>query len=50
VELERFDEELDRGTATMVRALRTIVAERMTDDVERFLDALAAGHVLPEDF
>lgn len=49
-ELRRFDEELDRGTASMVRSLRAIVVERMTEDVDRFLDALAADHVLPEDF
>ncbi|MCW3012750.1 MAG: hypothetical protein JWO90_3154 [Solirubrobacterales bacterium] len=49
-ELGAYDEELDRGTAAMVRTLREAVAERMTEDVERFLDALGAGHVLPEDF
>lgn len=49
-ELARYDEELDRGTAAMVRALRGIVAERMAQDVERFLGALAHDHVLPEDF
>lgn len=49
-ELERFDAELDRGTEVMVRCLREIVAERMAEDVERFLAALVTGHVLPEDF
>lgn len=49
-ELARFDEELDRATARMVTSLRAIVAERMGEDVERFLDALARDFVLPEDF
>lgn len=49
-ELAAFDEALDRGTSAMVQALRALVAEHMAEDVARFLDALQADHVLPEDF
>jgi hypothetical protein len=48
--VERFDEELDRGTEAVVRDLRQLMRANMEDEVERFTSALRAGHVLPEDF
>jgi hypothetical protein len=48
--VERFDEELDRGTEAVVRDLRQLMRANMEDEVERFAAALHAGHVLPEDF
>lgn len=48
--VERFDEELDRGTEAVVRDLRQLMRANMEDEVERFTTALQAGHVLPEDF
>lgn len=49
-QVERFDEELDRGTETLVRDLKRLMQANMEDDIDRFVDALAADHVLPEDF
>ena len=48
--VERFDEELDRGTEVLLRDLQRLVRANMEDDVERFLAALHAGAILPEDF
>jgi hypothetical protein len=48
--VERFDEELDRGTEALVRDLKRLMQANMEDEVERFTDALDAGHILPEDF
>ena len=46
----RFDEELDRGTEALVRDLMRLMRANMEDDVERFVAALRADAVLPEDF
>jgi hypothetical protein len=48
--VERFDEELDRGTEALVRDLLRLVRANMEDDVERFVTALRADAILPEDF
>ncbi len=48
--VEHFDEELDRGTEALVRDLMRLMRANMEDDVERFLAALRAGAILPEDF
>jgi hypothetical protein len=48
--VERFDEELDRGTEVLVRDLQRLMRANMEDDVERFVAALRAGAILPEDF
>ena len=48
--VERFDEELDRGTEALVRDLLRLMRANMEDDVERFLTALRADAILPEDF
>lgn len=48
--VERFDEELDRGTETLVRDLRRLAHANMEDEIERFVDALEGGHIHPEDF
>ena len=48
--VERFDEELDRGTEAVVRDLRRLAQANMEDEVERFVSALNAGHIQPEDF
>ena len=39
--VERFDEELDRGTEALVRDLLRLMRANMEDDVERFVAALA---------
>ncbi len=48
--VERFDEELDRGTEALVRDLKRMVRANMEEQIERFADALHAGLILPEDF
>ena len=48
--VERFDEELDRGTEALVRDLKRPMQANMEEDIERFVSALAAGHIVPEDF
>jgi uncharacterized protein with PIN domain len=48
--IQRFDEVLDRGTEALVADLRQLTRANMEDDVERFINALSGGHVLPEDF
>ena len=48
--VERFDEELDRGTEALVRDLKQLMTANMEDEIERFCRALSDNHVLPEDF
>jgi hypothetical protein len=48
--VERFDEQLDRGTEALVRDLLRLTRANMEDDVERFLAALQVDAILPEDF
>jgi len=48
--VERFDEELDRGTECLVRDLKRLMTANMEDEIERFTDALREDHILPEDF
>ena len=48
--VERFDEELDRGTEALVRDLKRLMTANMEDEIERFCRALSDDHVLPEDF
>ena len=49
-QMERLDRELDRQTG---RLRHTLAELRLADELERvdrFAAALAAGHILPEDF
>ena len=48
--VDRFDEELDRGTEALVRDLKRLTRANMEDEVDRFVRALNAGAILPEDF
>jgi hypothetical protein len=48
--VERFDEELDRGTDELVDDLRRLVYANMEEQIDRFCDALQRDLVLPEDF
>ena len=48
--VERFDEELDRGTEALVSDLRRLVQANMEGEIERFVRALEVDAVLPEDF
>ena len=48
--IQRFDDTLDRGTEALVADLRQLARANMEEDVERFMAAIYAGYVLPEDF
>jgi hypothetical protein len=48
--VDRFDEVLDDGTDAVVRDLKRLMRANMEDEVERFVAALQADLVLPEDF
>ena len=48
--VDRFDEELDRGTEALVRDLKHLTRANMEDEIERFVAALASDALLPEDF
>lgn len=48
--LDRFDEVLDDGVAMLAADLERLERANMEEDINRFLDALNADRVLPEDF
>jgi hypothetical protein len=49
-QVQEFEDELDEGLADMLRDLQRLAQANMTDEIERFVAALKADHVLPEDF
>src|SRR3954464_11264347 len=48
--VERFDEELDRGTEALVRDLKRLMHANMEEEIDRFTSALQDDQILPEDF
>jgi uncharacterized protein with PIN domain len=48
--VDRFDEALERGTESVLEDLNTLVRANMEDQIGRFVSALSADHILPEDF
>ena len=48
--VDRFDEELDHGTEQVVSDLKQLMQANMTEEIDRFVAALEAGALLPEDF
>ncbi|HZO35581.1 MAG TPA: hypothetical protein VFB41_01765 [Solirubrobacteraceae bacterium] len=48
--VDRFDEELDRGMVVLVSDLKRLTQENMEVEIDRFVRALEADAVLPEDF
>jgi len=48
--VDRFDDQLDRGTEALVRDLRRLVHANTEDEIERFARALDANLVVPDDF
>jgi hypothetical protein len=48
--VERLDERLDEGTALLVADLKALAHANFADEIERFVGALHAGAILPEDF
>jgi hypothetical protein len=49
-EVDRYDEELDRGGQEMIEDLRALTRANMEEETERFALALANDSILPEDF
>ena len=49
-QVNRFEEHLDAGLATMLSDLRRLTQANMSDEVERFATALRDDLILPEDF
>jgi predicted RNA-binding Zn-ribbon protein involved in translation (DUF1610 family) len=48
--VERLEEILDHGTEALVRDLKRLTQANMEDETERFVNALGADAILPEDF
>jgi hypothetical protein len=48
--VELFDEELDRGADALVRGHARLQRANMAEEIERFVSALKADAILPEDF
>ena len=48
--VELFDEELDRGADALARDYKRLMRANMADEIDRFVGALHAGAILPEDF
>lgn len=48
--VDRFDEELDRGTKALIEDVRRLCRAAMEEDVERFCAALEQDNILPMDF
>ena len=48
--VEAFDEELDRGTESLVGDLRRLMQANREEEIDRFVQALEADALLPEDF
>ena len=48
--VEAFDEELDRAADLLAGDYRRLLRANMAEEIERFVGALGAGAILPEDF
>jgi hypothetical protein len=48
--VDRFDEELDRGTECLIEDLTRLTHANMEDEIERFTSALASDAIWPMDF
>ena len=48
--VDRLDEALERGTESVLDDLNVLTRANMEDQIDRFVSALTADHVLPEDF
>ncbi len=48
--VDRFDEQLDLGTEQLLADLTLLTRANMEEQVDRFVTALNAGWIVPEDF
>ncbi len=49
-QVQELEERLDEGIANMLRDLQRLTQANMTDQIDRFVKALEADLILPEDF
>jgi hypothetical protein len=49
-QVEALEEQLDEGLATMLEDLRRLARVNMNEEIKRFVGALRADLILPEDF
>jgi hypothetical protein len=49
-QVDRFDDVLDTGTACLLDELKFLTRANMKEQIERFVAAMHAGDILPEDF
>jgi hypothetical protein len=49
-QIDHFEERLDDGLADMLSDLRRLTQANMAEEIERFIAALHADVILPEDF
>ncbi|MDE3131244.1 MAG: hypothetical protein KGL16_08810 [Acidobacteriota bacterium] len=50
LQVERLEDHLDEGLTEMIADLQRLTQANMVADVDRFVAALDAGLILPEDF
>jgi hypothetical protein len=48
--VDRFDEQLDLGTETLLRDLKRLQRANMEEEIDRFVRAIGVDAILPEDF
>jgi hypothetical protein len=48
--VDRFDEQLDIGTEILLRDLKRLQQANMEEEIDRFVRAIGADAILPEDF
>ena len=48
--VDRFDEQLDMGTEILLRDLKRLQQANMEEEIDRFVRAIDADAILPEDF
>ena len=48
--VERFDIELDHGAEALLRDLQQLAHANMSEDIDRFIDALQRDLIVPADF
>ena len=49
-QVRSFEEQLDQGLTEMLSDLRRLTQANMSEEIDRFIEALRADLILPEDF
>jgi len=50
LQVERLEDHLDEGLTAMIADLQRLAQANMSADIDRFIAAMDAGLILPEDF